>query len=306
MADLIPATFGIPQETSAPIEIEFRHEALYMAVVDRDQWSSEVSKEWQRPGIYLLFGPPSDDAPGGFSVYVGKAAPGTIHGRISAHVKNKESWDRALLLRRTASSGFTSTDIGWLEGEIHRALIDSPFAEVLNSVTPGDETLSKWDRESLSRVVTLVESVLRVLGYRSKAAGAQQPNESNPTVGKPPEQADVFTTETAHQVISLVREGEWTTYGDIAAVLGSHPNGIGSHIRNCKVADGTPEWRVLNRRGESSPGFIWTTSPHQGTQLDVLTREGVPIVDDTRADPSVRVDSSELGERYIRISAPHT
>ena len=95
---------------------------------------------------------------------------------------------------------------------------------------------------------------------------------------------------------------DWTTYWDVAEVLNSHPNGIGSHIHNCKMADGTPEWRVLNRRGESSPGFVWTTSHHKGTQLEVLIAEGVKLIDETRTDPDQRVDADELSERMAADS----
>lgn len=293
MPEPIPATFAIPQEPTAPLEIEFRHEALYLSVVDRDQWASKVASHWSHTGIYLLFGPPSDDAPGHYSVYVGKAAPGTIQGRIKSHVKKKESWDRSVLVRRTTTAGFNSTDVGWLEGELHQRLVASPFAEVLNSVKPGDDTLSQWDRESLARVVTLIQGVLRVLGYRSDPVKSECGSNAEPAV----EHGETFSTEAAHAVIALVAEGEWTTYGDVAEVLNSHPNGIGSHIRNCKVADGTPEWRVLNRRGESSPGFVWTTSPHKGTQLEVLVAEGVKLIDETRADPDQRIDADELSKR---------
>jgi len=137
--------------------------------------------------------------------------------------------------------------------------------------------------------------VLRVLGYRSEPVASPGGSVAEATA----EPAESFSTEVAHAVISLVDEGEWTTYGDVAEVLKSHPNGIGSHIRNCRVADGTPEWRVLNRRGESSPGFVWTTSPHKGTQLEVLVAEGIKLIDETRADPDQRVDADELKKRSV-------
>ena len=290
----VPALFNVPQSERAPLEITFRHEAIDMAVVDRDVWSPEVAASWKTTGLYLLFGPASDDASGRYSAYVGKAAPGTVADRIRDHVKAKQGWDRALLVTRSGAHGFTSTDVGWLEGAVHRALVTSSYAELLNANTPGDDTLAEWDRQSLEKVVLLIRSVMRVLGFRTdESSTPTQATGNHPIVSG-------FSIDRAHRVISLVEPGEWTTYGDVAEVLDSHPNGIGSHIRNCQLADGAPEWRVLNRRGESSPGFLWTWMDRDGSQLDVLAEEGVPIIDGDRADPERRVDADQLRKRELQ------
>ena len=68
---------------------------------------------------------------------------------------------------------------------------------------PGDDTLSEWDRESLARVVTLIQGVLRVLGYRSEPVKSDRESDAEP----PPEPRETFSTEAAHAVISLVGEG---------------------------------------------------------------------------------------------------
>jgi hypothetical protein len=94
VADTISATFLIQQEASAPLQIEFRHEAVQMVVVDRDQWTSAVASGWRSSGVYLLFGPPDDDVAGRYTVYVGKSASGTVANRITSHVKRREGWDR--------------------------------------------------------------------------------------------------------------------------------------------------------------------------------------------------------------------
>ena len=288
MADVISATFLIPQAADRPLEMEFLHEALRMAVVDRDQWNSTIASDWKRTGVYLLFGPPAEDLAGHYTVYVGRASPGTISSRVTSHVANREGWDRALLLARVAT-GYNSTDVGWLEGRIHDVVSASGYAEIANKATPGDDTISSWDREALERVVTLVRSVMKVLGYRTDSP------EGDTATGEPPIDETFFDVKRLHRTISLIEPGEWSTYGELAEVVGSHPRGVGAHIRHCG-AD-VPEWRILNRRGESQPGFTWTTRNKKGSQLDVLMNEGVPMVDGNRADPTAMVDAVELQKR---------
>ncbi|MEX1092727.1 MAG: MGMT family protein, partial [Acidimicrobiia bacterium] len=232
--------------------------------------------------------PPTEDLAGHYSVYVGKASPGTIASRISFHVANREGWDRALLVARV-STGYNSTDVGWLEGRLHDVVSASGYAEVANKATPGDDTISSWDKGALERVVTLVTSVMKVLGFRTDSPDGEG------AIDKIAAEGSVFDVEKLHRAIGLVKAGEWSTYGDVAEVVGSHPRGVGAHIRHC--GEDVPEWRILNRRGESQPGFTWTTRNKKGSQLDVLIDEGVPLVDGNRADQEAMVDAIELQKR---------
>ena len=222
---------------------------------------------------------------------MGKSSSGTVAGRIASHIKNKEGWDRAVLVRK---AGLNSTDVGWLEGRLHEDLAKSEFADVMNKTTPGDSTISEWDGEALERVVTLIRSVMRVLGFRS-----DEPSTADDTTMEEARTATTssFDADLFHRTAALVQPGEWTTYGDIAQVIGSHPRGLGAHIRNCSSE--APEWRILNKRGESQPGFTWTTRDFKGSQLDVLTDEGVAVIDEIRADPRARVDVAELQQRLL-------
>lgn len=290
----IPATFLLPAEPGSPLDVTFRHEALRMSVVDRDQVTADVLRPWGVTGFYLLFGPAADETPGRYAVYVGKAAPGSIAGRIRHHVRNKEGWDRALLVTRSTDDGLNSTDVGWLEGRLHELLNQAEDAELLNSTTPGDDTISEWDRTALERVVTLTASIMRVLGYRpDPAPNAPTGTDNRPGRGEPDVAASGMDTSLLHELVAAVRAGEWTTYGDLAEAAGSHPRAIGSHIRHC--GGSAPEWRVMNRRGESQPGFVWTATDGQGkTQVEYLAAEGLAFDDSGRADPDARVRSEQL------------
>lgn len=296
LVNSISASFLIPQGEPGPLRIEFRHEALEMVVVDRDQWNAQTAKGWQSTGGYLLFGPPEDDGRGRYSVYVGKAAPGTVASRLNDHSRNREGWDRALLFRRTTDSGFNSTDMGWLEGRLFSVLSSSGYADLGNRATPGDDTISDWDRGALERVVTLILSVMRVLGFRSDEFDTEKADEA---IGDGRDTVSSFDADRFHRVVGLVKRGEWTSYGDVAAVIGSHPRGLGAHIRHCD--EPAPEWRILNKRGESQPGFTWASRDRIGSQLDALIEEGVPLIGDNRADPRARVDAAVLRQRLSEL-----
>ena len=53
-----------------------------------------------------------------------------------------------------------------------------------------------------------------------------------------------------HQALAVLPAGSWTTYGDLAEVIGSHPLPIGQHLASVPVANGH---RVLARNGKVSP-----------------------------------------------------
>lgn len=98
-------------------------------------------------------------------------------------------------------------------------------------------------------------------------------------------------------MIRLIKAGEWASYGDVADVVGTVPMALGSHIRSCEASEEAPEWRVLNDRGGSSPGFMWTSDGYHGSQVDHLISEGLAFIDGHRANPARRVRATELRTR---------
>jgi alkylated DNA nucleotide flippase Atl1 len=202
---------------------------------------------------------------------------------------------------RDARDGFTSTDVGWLEGRLHQILAQAADAELLNSTTPGDDTISEWDRGALERVVILIQGVMRVLGFRPDPELVRPSAEPDDELDVKPAVPGGLDIDFLHRLVAAVQSGEWTTYGDIAAATGSHPRAIGSHIRHCAASD-APEWRVMNRRGESQPGFTWTTrNMGDRSQVDVLAQEGVAFDDEGRADPDAHITAEDL---LARVGAP--
>lgn len=94
-----------------------------------------------------------------------------------------------------------------------------------------------------------------------------------------------------HTLLSGVPTGRWTTYGDLAAAVGSHAVPIGRHLSTCGRCP--HPWRVLTAAGKVSSGFRWPDPLRTDSALSVLVGEGVRFDGDT-ADPSGRLREDEL------------
>ncbi|MFI8825245.1 DNA-binding protein [Streptomyces sp. NPDC053431] len=76
-----------------------------------------------------------------------------------------------------------------------------------------------------------------------------------------------------HALLAAVPPGRWTTYGDVATVIGSHAVPVGTHLATCRQCPNA--WRVLNTAGRVSPGFRWTDPTRTDSPADVLSAEGI-------------------------------
>ncbi|WP_309484254.1 MGMT family protein [Streptomyces himalayensis] len=76
-----------------------------------------------------------------------------------------------------------------------------------------------------------------------------------------------------HTLLGAIPSGRWTTYGDVASVIGSHAVPVGTHLAACGQCSNA--WRVLTSVGRVSAGFQWTNSTRTDTPLEVLAAEGV-------------------------------
>lgn len=159
--DSLPVTVLIPENSAVPIEIYDQHAALKVAVVERDGIGA-LADEWDTPGVYLLLDRHSPE--GTWGVYAGKA-PAGIRARLGSHVRNKDHWYRAILVRRDTTFGFNSAQVGFLEGRLYDLLQAAEDARLHNANRPSDETLPPYDRQMLELVVLPVTRVLRLLGH---------------------------------------------------------------------------------------------------------------------------------------------
>ncbi|MER6283714.1 GmrSD restriction endonuclease domain-containing protein [Streptomyces sviceus] len=98
--------------------------------------------------------------------------------------------------------------------------------------------------------------------------------------------------QLAHQVLAALPHGMWTSYGDLAAFLGSGAQAVGNHLA------GTPgvanAYRVLTSEGRVSEGFRWTPEDEGGDVRSRLTADGIRFTVTGSADPVQRLTADDL------------
>lgn len=97
-----------------------------------------------------------------------------------------------------------------------------------------------------------------------------------------------------HAALELVGPGEWTTYGDLAEVVGSASRAVGQHITTCDECPNA--YRVLTADGAVADQFRWSDADDERQPRDVLEAEGVRFNGD-RADGACRVTAQLLRAR---------
>jgi len=95
-----------------------------------------------------------------------------------------------------------------------------------------------------------------------------------------------------HAYLDVLPPGRWTTYGDLAQVIGTKALPIGQHIAGCSSC--AHAWRVLNADGKVAKGFAWTDPTRTDTPQQVLEAEGLTFTGAGVADPAARLGPAEL------------
>jgi alkylated DNA nucleotide flippase Atl1 len=90
------------------------------------------------------------------------------------------------------------------------------------------------------------------------------------------------------QVLLLIPAGRWTTFGDLAEVIGSHHVPVGSHLGLRPIEN---SWRVLLSDGKPSPQLAAATA---GGQRERLEKEGVTFGPKGNASPGQRMSAEEI------------
>jgi alkylated DNA nucleotide flippase Atl1 len=97
----------------------------------------------------------------------------------------------------------------------------------------------------------------------------------------------------AHQAVVAIPAGRWSSYGDLAALVGTHPVPMGQHLATT-ILDGAH--RVLQAAGTISPGFAWPDRADGRDPKALLAQEGVLFDSDGRASQGQRLRSTDLAE----------
>lgn len=110
---------------------------------------------------------------------------------------------------------------------------------------------------------------------------------------KPAENArPEFDWSRLHRILEALPEGSWTTYSDLADVVGTAPQPLGKHVATCKQCSNAH--RVLTSEGRVAEAFAWLDPEDNRNPGQVLRAEGIPFADGI-ADPDKRVASDDLG-----------
>ncbi|SCL50736.1 GmrSD restriction endonuclease domain-containing protein [Micromonospora chersina] len=106
------------------------------------------------------------------------------------------------------------------------------------------------------------------------------------------EQSDV-PWEVMTKALAELPAGSWTTYGDLAALIGSHAVPVGARLATHPTPNGH---RVLQVEGAVSPNFRWSDPSRTDDPRDVLRAEGVEFDQYGRADQAQRIGTEELAQ----------
>ncbi|WP_366941361.1 DUF262 domain-containing protein [uncultured Microbacterium sp.] len=113
------------------------------------------------------------------------------------------------------------------------------------------------------------------------------------------EGADDIRWALVSDVLEAIPSGRWTSYGQVAALIGTHPVPLGVYLSAHAVPNA---WRVLQAAGTVSPGFHWTAGDAERDVRDVLAEEGIEFDGQGRASAEQFLDVHALA-RLVGMSA---
>jgi alkylated DNA nucleotide flippase Atl1 len=94
-------------------------------------------------------------------------------------------------------------------------------------------------------------------------------------------------------VVAGVPAGRWTSYGELALVVGSHPVPVGTVLASHPIPNA---WRVLQAAGTVSPQFRWLEPGRTDDPIAVLEAEGLRFDESGKAVPEQFLDAADLAE----------
>jgi alkylated DNA nucleotide flippase Atl1 len=96
-----------------------------------------------------------------------------------------------------------------------------------------------------------------------------------------------------NQIVASIPAGRWTSYSDVAEVIGSHQVAVGARLGSVHVPNGH---RVLKLSGAISPDFRWPDPQRHDDPHVVLEAEGVRFDQWGKAAAAQRMTANELAE----------
>jgi len=99
--------------------------------------------------------------------------------------------------------------------------------------------------------------------------------------------------DVMNKALAALPAGSWTAYGDVAALIGSHPVPVGTRLATHPVPNAH---RVLQAEGTVSPNFRWHDPARTDDPRDLLRAEGVEFDKYGRASQAQRFGVEELAQ----------
>ena len=167
----------VPSSATAPIIADFAEHAIRVAYISRRDVPRLPEAEWSVPGVYFLV---ADD--GTHNVYVGKSKD--LRVRVLQHkAKNAQvpDWARAVLVKRDTTNGFTSADVGYLEGRLSAELDAILGITVAKGKVDGDATLPPHMQISLDALLSSILAAVRLAGIDTHREEEDEPGSSGTT-----------------------------------------------------------------------------------------------------------------------------
>lgn len=123
--------------------------------------SAAGREELQRPGVYLLIGPPEEnDRP---LVYIGEGDP--VGPRLAQHIKQKDFWTSAIIFTSTANR-LNKAHVRWLESNLIAMASDAKRCSLMNLNASQTPSLSEGDAAEAEGFLSNVLQLLGVLEHR--------------------------------------------------------------------------------------------------------------------------------------------
>jgi alkylated DNA nucleotide flippase Atl1 len=101
-----------------------------------------------------------------------------------------------------------------------------------------------------------------------------------------------FDWSRAYEAVQAIPDGRWTSYGDIAQLVGTGAQAVGNWVMSSKAPPRA--YRVLGSGGEVRPGFKWNDPDDHRDVRGVLAAEGVRFDSEGRASQDQRMTSEDF------------
>ena len=165
-------------------------------------------------------------------------------------------------------------------GQLSNSLIDRKQAILSDSHLELNKTITpegKWRRSDiLARAGELADRAVSIWP-------APMPGVRDEPVGR--------DWSTLHAALAALPDGAWTTYSDVAELIGSHQVPVGTHLASTPVLNAH---RVLTVDGRVAEAFRWLDPSDTRDVRELLRAEGVRVDADGQADMTQRLRAEDL------------